>query len=72
MSSPRPGESVAITRTTQPDPARAASLGMQALTTARDTGSARIMRELRTLDTLLTERWPGHPACRAFRDARAA
>ena len=54
----------AITRTTQPDPARAASFGMQALTTARDTGSARIMRELRTIDTLLTERWPGHPAGR--------
>ena len=63
---------VAITRTTQPDPARAASLGMQALSIARDTGSARIMRELRTLDAQLTERWPGLPASRAFRDALAA
>ena len=36
---------VAITRTPQPDPARAASLGLQALSIARDTGSARIMRE---------------------------
>lgn len=63
---------VAITRTTQPDPARAASLGLQALSIARDTGSARIMRELRTLDAQLTERWPGHPASRAFSDALAA
>ena len=63
---------VAITRTTQPDPARAASLGLQALSIARDTGSARIMRELRTLDAQLTERWPGHPASRTFRDALAA
>lgn len=63
---------VAITRTTQPDPARAASLGLQALSIARDTGSARIMRELCTLDAQLTERWPGHPASRAFCDALAA
>ncbi len=63
---------VAITRTTQPDPARAASLGLEALNIARDTGSARIMRELRTLDAQLTERWPGYPASRTFRDALAA
>jgi transcriptional regulator with XRE-family HTH domain len=63
---------VAITRTTQPDPGRSASLGLQALSIARDTGSARIMRELRTLDAQLTERWPGHPSSRAFRDALAA
>ncbi|MGD0605663.1 MAG: helix-turn-helix transcriptional regulator [Streptosporangiaceae bacterium] len=63
---------VAITRTTQSDPARAASLGLQALSIARDTGSARIMRELRTLDTQLTEHWPCHPASRTFRDALAA
>ena len=63
---------VAITRTPQPDPARAASLGLHALSIARDTGSARIMRELRTLDNRLTEQWPGLPASRAFRDALAA
>ena len=63
---------VAITRTSQPDPARAASLGLQALSIARDTGSARIMRELRTLDAQLTERWPANPASRTFRDALAA
>jgi Helix-turn-helix domain len=63
---------VAITRTTQPDPGRAASLGLQALSIARDTGSARIMRELRILDAQLTERWPSYPASRAFRDALAA
>jgi len=34
--------------------------------------SARIMRELRTLDAQLTERWPGYPASRTFRDALAA
>jgi hypothetical protein len=45
---------------------------MQALSIARDTGSARIRRELRTLDTQLTEHWPGHPASRTFRDALAA
>ena len=63
---------VAITRTAQPDPARAASLGLQALAIARDTGSARIMRELRTLDAQLAEHWPANPASRTFRNAFAA
>jgi hypothetical protein len=45
---------------------------MQALSIACDTGSARIMRELRTLDAQLTERWSGHPASRALRNALAA
>ena len=55
---------VAITRTSQPDPARAASLGLQALSIAHDTGSARIMRELRTLDSSAHRalaRQPGKP-----------
>jgi hypothetical protein len=63
---------VAITHTTHPDPDRAASLGLHALTTARTTGSASIIRELRTLDTQLTSRWPTHPASRALHDALAA
>jgi len=63
---------VAITHTTHPDPDRAASLGLHALTTARTTGSARIMRELRTLDTRLTSRWPTYPASQALHDALAA
>jgi hypothetical protein len=63
---------VAITHTTHPDPDRAASLGLHALTTARTTGSARIMRELWTLDTRLTSRWLTHPASRALHDALAA
>jgi hypothetical protein len=56
----------------QPDPARAASLGLDALAAARQTGSARILGELRTLDQRLTARWPGHPASRSIRDALAA
>jgi len=63
---------VAVTRTAQPDPARAASLGLEALAAARQTGSARILGELRTLDQRLTGQWPGHPATRSIRDALAA
>lgn len=47
---------VAITRATKPDPERAAGLGLQALSIARHTGSARIMCELSTLDAPLTGR----------------
>jgi hypothetical protein len=63
---------VAVTRTAQPDPARAASLGLEALTAARQTGSARILGELRTLDQRLTGQWPAHPAARSIREALAA
>jgi hypothetical protein len=63
---------VAITRTRQPDPARAANLSLDALAAARQTGSARILSELRTLDQRLTSRWPGHPGSRGIRDALAA
>jgi hypothetical protein len=63
---------VAITHTTHPDPDQAASLGLHALTTARTTGSARIMRELWALDIQLTNRWPTHPASHSFHDALAA
>jgi len=62
---------VAVTRTGHPDPDKAAGLGMDALSAARQTGSARIISELRTLDQRLTERWPGHPAGRALHEALA-
>src|SRR5580658_5111883 len=62
---------VTITQTSHPDPARAARLGMDALAIARDTGSARITRELHTLDSQLLVRWPGHPASRDFTAALA-
>ena len=63
---------VACTRTRQPDPARAATLGLDALAAARQTGSARILGELRTLDQRLTAQWPTHPATRTVREALAA
>jgi transcriptional regulator with XRE-family HTH domain len=63
---------VAITRTAQPDPGRAADLGLHALSIARDTGSARIIRELRTLDTQLSNHWPGYSASRTLHEALAA
>lgn len=60
---------VAITRTRQPNPGRAAALGLEALRIVHDTGSARIMSELRVLDARLHHRWPDHPASRSLRDA---
>ncbi len=63
---------VAITQANQPDPSRAARLGMDALAAARDTGSARIIRELRTLDHQLQARWPDHPEGRSFNEALTA
>ncbi len=62
---------VAITRTRDPDPARATTLGLQALAIARETGSARITREVQTLDMLMSSRWPGHPSSREVHDALA-
>jgi len=50
---------VTITQASQPDPDRAARPGIDALAIARDSGSARIIRELRTLDSRLLSRWPG-------------
>ena len=60
---------VAVTQAPQPDPARAAHLGHEALTVARQTGSVRIQRELRTLDAGLRERWPEESHARAFHEA---
>jgi transcriptional regulator with XRE-family HTH domain len=63
---------VAVTRTSQPDPDRAANLGLDALAAARQTGSARILGELRTLDQRLSAKWPRHPASHTFREALGA
>jgi uncharacterized small protein (DUF1192 family) len=60
---------VAVAQSPQPDPARAAHLGNEALTVAQQTGSARIHRELRTLDTGLRERWPDDSHVRSFHEA---
>jgi hypothetical protein len=45
---------VAVTQGHTPDPNRATQLGMTAIDAAQRTGSARIMRELHTLDRELT------------------
>ncbi|MEV1174860.1 hypothetical protein [Nonomuraea sp. NPDC049784] len=56
----------------QEDPSRATSLGMEALTAAQQTGSARIRRELRVLDGELLQRWPECAEAGAFHDAFAS
>ena len=58
-----------VLATKQPEPERAAQLGLASLDLARQTGSARIGKELRTLDTTLTARWPDQPDVRTFHDA---
>lgn len=63
---------VAVTQSGQPDPERAATLGIEALGIARMTGSARITHELRTLDSVLITRWPGHAETRDLHEALAA
>jgi transcriptional regulator with XRE-family HTH domain len=51
-----------ILATPQPDPERAAHLGLRCVATAHHTGSARIADELHTLDHTLTRRWTNLPA----------
>ncbi|MGQ0776485.1 MAG: helix-turn-helix domain-containing protein [Pseudonocardiales bacterium] len=58
-----------VLATKQPDPERAAQLGLACLNLARQTGSARIAKELGTLNTTLTARWPDQPDVRTFHDA---
>jgi len=58
-----------VLATTQPEPERAAQLGLACVDLSRQTGSARIGKELRTLDATLTARWPDQPDVRAFREA---
>jgi hypothetical protein len=62
----------AVIATQQPEPDRAARLGLACLDLARHTGSARISKELHTLDVALMARWPDQPDTRAFHDALAA
>lgn len=62
----------AVVAAKQPDPERAAQLGLACLDLARQTGSARIGKELNTLDATLTTRWPDQPDARAFHDALTA
>lgn len=62
---------VAMVYSKQPAPDRAAELGLTALTAARQTGSARIRRELQTLQSQLVGRWPDLPRTRELREALA-
>ena len=62
---------VAVVQAEQ-DPSRAAHLGHHALGVAQQTSSARIRRELRTLDGELCERWPDHADAQAFHEALIA
>jgi hypothetical protein len=55
-----------------PDPERAVSLGLRCIGTARSTGSARITKELRTLDKTLARRWPTFAGTAEFHEALAA
>jgi hypothetical protein len=61
-----------VLATTQPDPERAIELGLRCVTTARSTGSARITKELHTLDRALTRRWPTLPGTTELHEALAA
>ncbi|MFI6290047.1 multiprotein-bridging factor 1 family protein [Nonomuraea sp. NPDC050790] len=63
---------VAVVQAPHPDVARAAHLGLDALGMARQTGSARIQRELSTLDGELLRRWPDDGAARDFHEALVA
>jgi transcriptional regulator with XRE-family HTH domain len=55
----------------QPDPDRAASLGLQCVQTSQGTGSARIGKELNVLDAALTRRWPRLPGTIQLHEALA-
>ncbi|HEX8346667.1 MAG TPA: hypothetical protein VF657_18275 [Actinoplanes sp.] len=61
-----------VLATTEPDPERAADLGLRCVATARDTGSARIAGELATLDRTLIRRWPTLPGTVALHEALTA
>jgi hypothetical protein len=60
-----------VLATEQPDPERAVSLGLRCIGTARSTGSARIVKELRTLDRVLARRWPTFAGTAEFHEALA-
>lgn len=61
-----------ILATAQPDPERAVELGLRCVATARHTGSARITKELRSLDRTLTARWPSLAGTAELHEALAA
>ncbi len=63
---------LAVSQAGQPDPSRATHLGLTPLTIARQTDSARIMRELHTLDNELQNHWPAHRETRTLHDALKA
>jgi len=60
---------VAVAQAPQRDLARAAHLGHEALGVAQQTGSARIHRELLSLDAELRERWPDDGHAHGFHEA---
>jgi hypothetical protein len=60
---------VTMVQRKQPAPDRAAELGLSALSAARQTGSARIYRELQTLRSTLVSQWPHLPRTRELSDA---
>lgn len=60
---------VAVAQAGQPDPSRAAQLGVTAIDAAQRTGSARIMRELQTLNSELAARWPDRKETQTLRHA---
>jgi hypothetical protein len=55
----------------QPDPDRAAALGLRCIETAQGTGSARIGKELAVLDTALSRRWPDRTSTVQLHEALA-
>ncbi|MEU8332232.1 helix-turn-helix transcriptional regulator [Micromonospora arborensis] len=61
-----------VLATKEPEPERAVALGMRSASAAHLTGSARIGKELRTLDTVLAARFPTVPARRELHEAIAA
>ena len=61
-----------VLATTDPDPERAADLGLRCITTAKATGSARIANELQMLDRTLNYCWPALPGTIAFHEALTA
>jgi hypothetical protein len=63
---------VTMVQQKQPAPDRAAELGLSALSAARQTGSARIHRELQTLRSTLVSQWPDLPRTRELNDALAS
>jgi len=61
-----------VTAGPDPDPERAAELGIACLDAWRQTGSARIAGELHELKRTLARRWPDLPAARPLHDALMA